>query len=560
MSVTLAPPMFLQFWQPNNSGVVASGYKLFSYLAGTTTKQPTWSDSSQVTQNANPIILDANGVASTAAGTQVWGDPTIAYKFVWAPPNDTDPPTSPIRTVDNFYFPLSALTPGVAQNYPQTTVEINAGVTPTSTIYPPGNVLRYGADPTGVAVSTLAFTNAWVCYKTIYAPTGSYLVDTINIPSTFYQRTLYGDGPGRTTLNQLALNNDTILLGTSGTNEHTIEIRDLSLIGAGTGGTANGIHLMANSPLPPSNFKVSRVQIANYGNSGIYDQAGAFCTVLDNVQITGCGGHQFDMLGGNTLMFINCYAQIVPTVARSGYRVHSSFPTFLNCTGINGGSWWGIFGDTVAEDGVLNYCVPLILGCDMESFTTGAIRNKNSSCFIHNTHIICTASNVIGAQVNGQPGTIDAYESTFQLSSGSWLNGFPIHQIATGLAPFDFIGKGQSTTPITFWNDADSASHTMSIFTQTPVATNRWAVAPYDLYVLGLLRNAFSGTTAFSAATTATVTFAGGASQPDSSYGVAISANANKTFWVTAKGTTGFTLNASGSSSDSVDWFVFRPA
>jgi hypothetical protein len=41
--------------------------------------------------------------------------------------------------------------------YPVSPAEIAAQVTPTNTQYPPQNVLRYGADPTGVAYSTNAF-------------------------------------------------------------------------------------------------------------------------------------------------------------------------------------------------------------------------------------------------------------------------------------------------------------------------------------------------------------------------------------------------------------------
>jgi Right handed beta helix region len=149
MSVTLSPPMFLQFFNPNNSGAPAAGYLLFTYIAGTSTKQATWTDSTQTVQNSNPIILDSNGAA------YVWLDPTLSYKYVFAPPNDTDPPTSPIRSEDNI---LGGLTGNTL--YPRTPAEIAAGVTPTSYIYPPGNVLRYGAVGNGVFDDTNAISAA----------------------------------------------------------------------------------------------------------------------------------------------------------------------------------------------------------------------------------------------------------------------------------------------------------------------------------------------------------------------------------------------------------------
>ena len=64
------------------------------------------------------------------------------------------------------------------------------------------------------------------------------------------------------------------------------------------------------------------------------------------------------------------------------------------------------------------------------------------------------------------------------------------------------------------------------------------------------------GTATFSAAATVAVTFA--KAQPDTSYFVSLGAQANKTFWVSAKTTSGFTLNASSASSDTVDWVLSR--
>lgn len=79
-----------------NAGLIASGYQLFTYAAGTTTKLATYNDADlQVAhQNANPIVLDSAGRATIFLTAS-------AYKFVLASPTDTDPPGSPIWTVDN---------------------------------------------------------------------------------------------------------------------------------------------------------------------------------------------------------------------------------------------------------------------------------------------------------------------------------------------------------------------------------------------------------------------------------------------------------------------------
>jgi len=61
-----------------NSGVPLTGGKLYSYAAGTTTPQVTYTSSSGVTAHTNPIILDSAG---RVPGGEIW---LLAppYKFV----------------------------------------------------------------------------------------------------------------------------------------------------------------------------------------------------------------------------------------------------------------------------------------------------------------------------------------------------------------------------------------------------------------------------------------------------------------------------------------------
>lgn len=93
MAELLSPVPKLQFF--DNNGKPAVGYKLFTYSAGTSTKLATYTDSTGNTSNPNPIVLDYRGEAS------VWVPPNVPYKYVLAAPNDTDPPGSPIWSVDN---------------------------------------------------------------------------------------------------------------------------------------------------------------------------------------------------------------------------------------------------------------------------------------------------------------------------------------------------------------------------------------------------------------------------------------------------------------------------
>lgn len=92
MPGTIAPFPKHQFF--DNNGDPAVGYQLFVYAAGTTTKINSYSDVDLTTANTNPIVLDAAGRATIFLDA-------LSYKFVFASPTDTDPPTTPIWTVDN---------------------------------------------------------------------------------------------------------------------------------------------------------------------------------------------------------------------------------------------------------------------------------------------------------------------------------------------------------------------------------------------------------------------------------------------------------------------------
>ena len=62
----------------NNQGIVLAGGKIWTYQAGTTTPLGTWTDSTQVVVNANPIILDSAG----RPPNEIWLQSGSQYKFI----------------------------------------------------------------------------------------------------------------------------------------------------------------------------------------------------------------------------------------------------------------------------------------------------------------------------------------------------------------------------------------------------------------------------------------------------------------------------------------------
>ena len=72
MTAILSPSPKVQFFTA--AGVPLVGGKLFTYASGTTTPLATYTDSTGITANANPVILDSRGEAN------VWLGPS---RYTW---------------------------------------------------------------------------------------------------------------------------------------------------------------------------------------------------------------------------------------------------------------------------------------------------------------------------------------------------------------------------------------------------------------------------------------------------------------------------------------------
>jgi microcystin-dependent protein len=174
-TMVLAPTPVLQFFDDN--GVLLSGGLLFSYAAGTTTKQSCFTDSTGDTSLPNPIVLNSRGEvapSATSASCGLWLDPSLEYKFVLAPSTAGDPPTSQFWTVDNVVSAEAPILAALA-NYEATI----GGV-------PIGAQMAYGGS---------SAPNGWLlCYgQAISRTTYALLFAIIGIA--------YGEGDGSSTFN-----------------------------------------------------------------------------------------------------------------------------------------------------------------------------------------------------------------------------------------------------------------------------------------------------------------------------------------------------------------------
>lgn len=101
--VPVSPVSPLIPYFPKADGTPASGYRLFCYAAGTTTKLATYTDSTGMTEQTNPIVLNALGNPENSGGASIdiWLQSGVLYKLVYAPPGTDDPPTATVWTIDN---------------------------------------------------------------------------------------------------------------------------------------------------------------------------------------------------------------------------------------------------------------------------------------------------------------------------------------------------------------------------------------------------------------------------------------------------------------------------
>jgi hypothetical protein len=190
MSVFLSPVggAGAQFF--DNSGNVLTGGKLYTYAAGTTTPQATYTSSTGSTFHANPIVLDAAG--RVPSGGEIWLADNISYKF--ALKTSTDVLIATWDNIDGINQTGVATNADVVTYDPPFTggVATNVEAKLAQTV----SVKDFGAVGDGVTDDSAAIQAAITAASRVYFPAGNYLCN-FTVKSGSY---LYGDGNSNTIL------------------------------------------------------------------------------------------------------------------------------------------------------------------------------------------------------------------------------------------------------------------------------------------------------------------------------------------------------------------------
>jgi hypothetical protein len=180
----------------DNNGVPLAGGLVYTYTAGTTTPQATYTTSSGSTAHTNPIVLDSAG--RVPSGGEIWLTDAVSYKFLVKTSVGVT-----IGTYDNVTGNASGIVSSLAAPSGSSLVGfIQAGTGAVATtvqakLRESVSVKDFGATGNGSTNDTAAIQLALDSgAKKIYAPSGTYkILSTLTIPTGV---SLEGDGPDQT--------------------------------------------------------------------------------------------------------------------------------------------------------------------------------------------------------------------------------------------------------------------------------------------------------------------------------------------------------------------------
>jgi hypothetical protein len=424
--------------------------------------------------------------------------------------------------------------------YTSTAAEIAAGVTPTNTAYPQGDVRRYGADPTGVADSTIAIQDALNVGQAVYIASGQYVISA-SLTNSVANRRIYGDGPSVSVL--LPTGAIDTIVNTAPLS--CVLMDNFGILGNST--TLDGITQLSSVPLYESRFENLAVWV---GGRAFY-LPGEFNTQLINCQASSYNANVFELNGGNTTLLQGCYAHQVPAGCY-GYRIYAS-AHLDSCNGIDSSTGdWGLFGAYTGYGDPVNANFAVILtNCNVEGFNNTGLRFRTTGfARVQGGAITAKASGTYWSEVY-----VEYTEALIVIENVSFYN---LGATRTALAPIycqndsNILMIGPCTAPQYDWA---GMLITLPIMSSSYPSYLQRAININSLDVAQLYSR-YAGTAVLSGGI-ATVTFT--IPQPYTGYQVMVTGNASEIFSVANKTVSGFTIQSSNpSSTASVDWMLLR--
>lgn len=542
---------------PNTLTVaLTAGTLLFVKIANTNTAAATMTVNALVAQ----AIVNPDGSAMSPAQLIAGGIAIFCYDGT------------------NFQFAGTWVSPALKR----TTAEIAAGITPTNFAYFEGDIRRYGA-LTSAANNAVAINNALLVSanggSAAFIPAGTWPC-TAALAATLTS-SLYGLGQasvlaftssdGIVFTNQGNVNcarffRDFTISGTTVTTNAAIK----ALMTAGSGNRVTGILFQNISITGGFQYMVygygyyqcvfHAVQGVNNTN-GFYfveqsvkvllvgcaavrspgavagdGSVGLFCGVLggvraQDVKAIGCYfyAHDINVQASNVLLF-GLDACDIDNCATTGVRL----------TTVNGGcvvrSCWVATLAATATNGIL----------------VDALGSANNDVIvIDGCQIICNTANAgsVGLSVGGNQLNVTTNSNTIGSATAPFATGL------TNLGAPNHTAKNNTIYASTTAFSSNSSA-TNADFGPNTIQNGAVSITGPPTGYKYRARGAMSGTVAFAAATSVAVTFA--ENMPDATYRISLTGALGTTglIWAVNKAVGGFTINATNSTSASVDWAV----